>query len=155
MGGLSKNDYEEKLAWQASRKKQRTAAVERMKQNDRFKEEERLEMERLKREAPEEYKQRLAEQEFEFRRNEEDRKRQRQRAAALERQRREEAGLPPEEDVIEEEKMEKRRARARQKRAAKKESWLKENWLMLVLGGLFCMFIVMNLINMCSKDKED
>lgn len=153
--GLSKKDYDEKKAWQAARKQGRTAAIEKMKTNDRQKEEDRKEMERLKRESPEEYKQVMAEREFEFKRNEEDKKKHRQREAAMERQRREDAG-EPEEDPIEVEKREKREKRARERRAARKGKgpWLKENWLMVVLGSLACLYVIMNVINLFSKDKD-
>merc|ERR1712151_432510 len=105
--GMSQQDYEEKKAWQAARKASRTAAIEKMKGSDRQTEEEKKEMERLKRESPEEYKRVMAEKAFERQRNEDYLKRRRQMEAAAERQRRLEAG-EPEEDPIEVEKREKR-----------------------------------------------
>jgi len=149
--GLSEKDYAEKKAWQAKRKGQRVAAVERMRETEKAKTERQLRKEQLKKEYPDRYEEMLAEEEMEFKRAEEQKRRDRILAAALERKRREEAGLP-EEDPEAERKLERQRNRRRVKTG--KESWFQENWLYLVLGLLGIMFVAFNIMNFFRGDED-
>merc|ERR1712048_76548 len=96
--GMSEKDYAEKLEWQKKRKNARVAAIERMRESDAQKEKERLRMERLKKENPEEYELWLKEEEIRKANLEEQRKRERLLEAARQRRARQEAGLPEEPD---------------------------------------------------------
>jgi len=143
--GLSEKDYAEKKAWQANRKKARGAAIERMRETDAAKEKERLKMERIKKENPEEYEWLMKEQEDAKKRKDEAMKRERLMAAALERKKREESGDP--EEPVEEE------TRSRRRNLPTKPT--KDTWLPWVLGGLFVAFIFFNILNFFTKDKDD
>merc|ERR1712137_1138723 len=82
-------DEEEKEAWRAQRRAQRQESIERlhMKEIDRKKEEDRVALEKFKKDNPEEYKKMMEQQEEEKRQKAEIKRRERMRAAALERQR--------------------------------------------------------------------
>merc|ERR1712039_61058 len=108
----------EKKKWQAERRAGRGAAIEKMRE-DRQKE---AEMEQLKREDPQAYKQLLKEQEEARRSFEELKKRKRLMAAAEERKRKAEMGETDEEPE-EEDKQAKRRRKL--KREPQTSSWLK------------------------------
>jgi len=150
--GLSAEDYAEKKAWQAKRKGQRVAAVERMRETEKEKTDRQLRKEQLKKEYPDRYMEMLEQEEMEFKRAEEQKRRDRILAAALERKRREEEGLP-EEDPEAERKLEKQRSRRRVKTS--KENWLQENWLQLVLGLLGIMFVLFNILNFFRGDADE
>lgn len=145
--GMSEKDYEEKKAWQAKRKEARTAAVDRVKESDAYKEKERLELERLKKEDPEGYKERIKEKAEIKRHNEANRKQERLHNAALDRKLREEAKERGE--IVEDEDAPK--AKRRTSRKPQPES---DTWLPYVLGGLFVAFILANVLNYFSKDKD-
>merc|ERR1712137_783355 len=127
MGAL-RVDYAEKKAWQAKRKNARFAAIERMRETDGMKEQERLEMEQLKVNNPEEYKNRLAQQERAFKDREAQRKIERLQAAALERKQQEDNPVPEVDGATaaaaETAKIERKRARAKQIGKAEKFNWL-------------------------------
>lgn len=147
--GLSEKDYAEKKAWQAKRKSERNAAIERMKETDKQKEEDRQEMERLKKEDPEGYERMLKEKEQIKSQNEEQKKRERLHAAALERKRKAEA-IENGEEV--EEEVEEAAPRKRKRYVAAQN---KQNWLPYVLGGLAVAFVFFNVLNWFTKGKED
>lgn len=145
--GMSEKDYEEKKAWQAKRRKERSAAVERVKESDAYKEKERLELERLKKEDPEGYELRIKEKEEIKRKNEEQRKRERLHNAALDRKLKEEARERGE--IVEDE--EKPKGKRRTSRRKEPET---DTWLPYVLGGLFVAFVFFNVLNFFTKDKD-
>lgn len=142
--GMSAKDYEEKRAWQARHKAERSAAIERMSGAQR--EKKLKEMERLKEEDPEEYQRVLAEEDRRQKEMEEQLKRDRKLAAALERKRREDLGLPPEDQ-------EPGTGTARRRRKSKlswfawAKLWVKANWLGLVLGIILVCYIFFNVLN--------
>mmetsp|Transcript_30088 Transcript_30088/g.82656 ORF Transcript_30088/g.82656 Transcript_30088/m.82656 type:complete len:292 (-) Transcript_30088:223-1098(-) len=92
--GMSQKDLEEKKEWQAKRKQARNAAIDRMKMKeaDAAKEKERVELETMKRERPDEYARLMELQEAEKRQAQEIKRRERLTAAALERKRKKERG---------------------------------------------------------------
>jgi len=154
--GMSTKDYEEKLAWQARHKAERSAAIERMGGAQR--EKKMKELERLKEEDPAEYKRVVEEEARQQKELEEQKKRDRKLHAALERKRREELGLPP--DDVEDASGAPKRKRRRSKLSwfAYIKAWVKANWLPLVLGTLFVVYLFFNVLNipgMLGRGKED
>merc|ERR1719310_1240783 len=125
-----------------------------MKESDAQKERDRLEMERLKKENPQEYKIRLEQQELIFKQNEAEKKRERQMAAAIERKRREEEGEP---EMDDEAAAEAERAKIQRKREIRTKYMGKKDdgsWLPYVLAGLFAAFLFFNVLNFFQKDKD-
>jgi len=151
--GLSEKDYAEKKAWQAARKKGRTAAIEKMKDTDDTEE-----MERLKVENPQEYKQRLQEQEDRKKDQQAEMKRERLLQAALDRKQEDEdrkAGellneqqddMSKDADVFEAKKP---------RRRVLKPTPTKGTWLPYILGGLFVSFVFFNILNFVNRGKEE
>merc|ERR550514_1409854 len=126
-----------------------------MKESDAQKERDRLEMERLKKESPKEYKIRLEQQELIFKQTEAEKKRERQMAAAIERKRREEEGEP---EMDDEEAAEAERAKIQRKREIRTKYMGKKDegsWLPYALAGLFAAFLFFNVLNFFQKDKDD
>merc|ERR1712039_464797 len=107
----------EKKKWQAERRAGRGAAIEKMRE-DRQKE---AEMEQLKREDPQAYKQLLKEQEEARRSYEELKKRKRLMAAAEERKRKAESG---EQDEEEDEKDKRRKGKRKVTKESDSPWWL-------------------------------
>jgi len=140
--GLSEKDYDEKRKWQADRKAGRGAAIEKMRE-DKTREDE---MAALQKDDPEAYKLLLKEQEEAKRSYEDQKKRKRLLAAAEERKQREEDGEPEEPEVPEEKTVKKRRFT----KPAEKGSWLP-----YALGGCVLAFVLANVINFFTKDKEE
>jgi hypothetical protein len=146
--GLSEKDYAEKKAWQASRKKARTAAIEKLKDDSDTEE-----MELLKKQNPEEYKQRKQEQEDRQKEHEAMRKRERLLQAAIERKQEDEdrqAGIAFEDELSKTDEPTDTKKRRRYVPPAKKGSWLP-----YILGGLFVAFIFFNVLNFVNKGKDD
>lgn len=152
--GLSDKDYAEKREWQASRKKVRQAAVEKIKSDK-----DDAELEELKKDDPVMYAQIKKEREEAKKSLDDLKKRRRLIEAAEERKRRREAGLPELEEEVDE--VEQKRQEAKQRRLDKiREAKKAEqvNWLPYALGGLFVAFIAFNVINYLGvgeKKKDD
>eukprot|EP00927_Polykrikos_kofoidii_P055724 TRINITY_DN49939_c0_g1_i1.p1 TRINITY_DN49939_c0_g1~~TRINITY_DN49939_c0_g1_i1.p1 ORF type:complete len:288 (+),score=98.98 TRINITY_DN49939_c0_g1_i1:25-864(+) len=143
--GLSAKDYAEKREWQEKRKSERGAAIERLK-SQKAEEKEDAELELLKKENPEEYKQRLKEREEAKKSFEELKRRQRLMAAAKERKRREEAGLPS----VEEEEAAKRK-KTRSSRSTKDEA----NWLPIAFVVIFVVVFGSAALNKMFGEKDE
>lgn len=139
--GMSAQDYAEKQRWQAERKAGRGAAIEKMREDKRKEEE----LETMKREDPEGYKQLLKEQEEARKSYEELKKRKRLQAAAEERKRKAESGESEAEAEEEEKKKIKKRA-AMQKKPT--------GWLPYALGGCGIAFVLFNIVNFFTKEKD-
>jgi len=155
--GMSAKDYEEKRAWQARHKAERSAAIERMSGAQR--EKKLKELERLKEEDPEEYKRVIAEEERRQKDMEEQLKRDRKLAAALERKRREDLGLPPE-DQDGAGKSKGRRRKSKLSWFSWAKAWVKANWLALVLGIILLAYLFFNVLNIpemlgCRNEDSD
>merc|ERR1711924_248053 len=141
--GLSEKDYAEKREWQAKRKGARAAAVEKMREEKLALEE----IQKLKKDDPEEYERRIGESERIRKQNEEQKKRARLHQAALDR---ESEKNKPQKEVDEEEGKMVERKRAARKRQGKEQT----NYLPYALGGIFFLFVVMNVLNFFQKDDK-
>ncbi|OLQ14896.1 hypothetical protein AK812_SmicGene893 [Symbiodinium microadriaticum] len=139
------------LSEKAKRKAGRSAAIEKIRQDQK----EEKELEALKKEDPAAYAQLVKEREEAKRSFEELKKRKRLMAAAEERERRQKMGVPDSEEESEEEAKKRKRIEERMEilREAKKKE--RVNWLPYVLGGLFVAYIFFNVLNVFgSGDKS-
>lgn len=157
--GLSEQDYADKRAWQAQRKAERGAAIEKMREQkaDSL---EAQELEALKKENPAEYQQKLAEREEAKRSFEELKKRKRLLAAAEERTRRKEAGLPEIDDVEKEKTSSsgvKSTKRVKKKKLSTWETIVNHDYFLPGALGIFALLVfgAPLLISLFSKDKDD